>query len=145
MASRPPSPLRTVLETFASYGSSSQELDQHPLTSGSLSFRGARVQLRVTRRVEHLQIGQPIGATINPPNHVMDMPTRSLGDLGSADRAVALLLVPKPIQLPASLQGGPHSASKTLVEVDLLPVSRTTVKFAESITMENDGHEDESI
>ena len=28
---------------------------------------------------------------------------------------------------------------------DLLPVSRTTVKFAESITMENDGHEDESI
>ncbi len=28
---------------------------------------------------------------------------------------------------------------------DLHPVSRTTVKFAESITMENDGHEDESI
>ncbi|WP_288094075.1 hypothetical protein, partial [Thiomonas sp.] len=28
---------------------------------------------------------------------------------------------------------------------DLLPVSRTTVKFVESITMENDGHEDESI
>ncbi len=28
---------------------------------------------------------------------------------------------------------------------DLPPVSRTTVKFVESITMENDGHEDESI
>ena len=33
----------------------------------------------------------------------------------------------------------------SLATRDLLPVSRTTVKFAESITMENDGHEDESI
>src|SRR6185437_738656 len=121
VASRPPSPLRTVRETFASYGSSSQELDRHPRRqSGSLSLRGARVQLRVTRRVEQLQVGQFVRTAVDPPHHVMNVPSRGFGDLGGADWADALLSVPQPVQPPASLQSGPHPPSQSLVEVGLV-------------------------
>jgi hypothetical protein len=55
----------------------------------------------------------------------------------------------KQISLPPS---GSNSTSSARVSVnfcdllpDLLPTSRTSLKFVKSVTMENDGHEEEQI
>src|SRR5690606_1177187 len=100
---RPPSPLRTVRETYASYGSSSREPGPLTVPGDSLRLPSTSVKPLVTGRVEHLQVGQCVRTTEYPPDDMVDMPPGLLGDHPLALRALASLSIPKPVKPATSL------------------------------------------
>jgi hypothetical protein len=54
--------------------------------------------------MEQKSVTQPIAATIDPPHHVMTVPSGQFGDLLLADGAEPVLLPPKIKQLPPAFK-----------------------------------------
>src|SRR3990167_7628725 len=92
MALPPHPPLRTVRESFPSYGSS---LSKPAFANRLHHLETIDVNLVMTVRMHHDEIGVPILSAIDPPNDLVDMPPRLLRDQLLADRTTAILFQPE--------------------------------------------------
>src|SRR5579884_486177 len=93
------SPLRTVHESFPSYGSSlSLALYRTRLRNGFF----LAVNLSVAIWVQQDEIVHPVASSIDPWNNMVDMPPRDFCDLVAAYRADTFLLHPQRELFPST-------------------------------------------
>src|SRR3546814_8079866 len=86
-------PLRTVRESFPSYGSS---LSKPAFANRLHHLETIDVNLVMTVRMHHDQVGVDVRPAVYPPDQMMDMPSAGFGDGLTANRAPAALFHPKP-------------------------------------------------
>src|SRR5207244_3166436 len=112
----PPHPLRTGQDRFRSSGSSRSFA---PFRTRFRNIQTLTMDFCMTGWVKQHTVFHRIWSAFGPPDNVMVMPSRYLGDLLVADRADAVLFLPQVHELSSPAQVGRHLDTEAFLEVDL--------------------------
>jgi hypothetical protein len=110
----PLSPLRTVRESFPSYGSS---LSYALFRTRLLNVQTLAVDLHMAIWVQEHTVFRAIRPALRSPNDVMVVPSRQFGDLLVTDRATPVLFSPEMQQLFSPFEVACHLDAEALLEV----------------------------